>query len=123
MNSRLFPVILAALVSTLAAAPPDETPAPIYKIKLKFQAYDGDLKKLETMTFQVNALGIPVAPSFGKLGDPLTGTKWKIQAFEYKTRLNPDNNKEDVSELTIVHKVTQETKIIVLNSSVDVTNQ
>jgi len=92
--------------------------------RLKFQAWDGDLKKPEAMTFQINTLDLKQPTEFLKLGDTVARTKFKLQKFEFKEVPNPSTGeKDDVSELTVINTETDEPVVLVLNKIVDSPNR
>ena len=100
------------------SAPPDadKQPAAPSKPSLRFSAYNGDPRKTDPkdMHFQVNSLDLRRPTEFLKLGDIVSGTKFKLTKFEFKTRPNPKGGDEDVSELTITHIETKETTVLVI---------
>ncbi len=86
--------------------------------RLRFDAYDGDLKKdkIEAFTFQVNTRDLGGKTQFVKIGDAIVGTKFKVQMFERKTRLNQTTGVEqDISELTLLNVETDAPIQLVLN--------
>jgi len=92
--------------------------------RFKFLAANGDPKKPETMEFQVNPLDAGAATQFLKLDQPIEGTKYKVSKFEFKEKLNESTQeKEDVSELTVVNTETNESVVLALDKVVDSPNQ
>lgn len=92
--------------------------------RLKFQVYDGDPKKPDSMTFQINALDLRVPSEFLSIGATVGKTNFKIIKFEFKEQLNPSTGeKEDVSELTVQNIETGDSVVLVLNKVVDSPNQ
>ena len=92
--------------------------------RLKFQVYDGDLKKPEDMTFQINTLDLRNPTEFLKLGQTVEKTNFKLMKFEFKEAENKGTgDKEDVSELTVMNTETQEAVVLIYNKIVDSPNQ
>lgn len=92
--------------------------------RLKFQAWDGDPKKPEAMTFQINTLDLRQPSEFLEIGKTVRNTKFKIKAFEFKEVDNPSTGeKQDVSELVLVNTETEEEVRLVLNKVVDSPNR
>lgn len=92
--------------------------------RLRFNAWDGDAKNPEAMTFQINTLDLRQPTEFLKIGDTVRNTKFKIQKFESKEVDNPSTGeKQDVSELTLVNAETEEQVVLILNKVVDSPNQ
>lgn len=92
--------------------------------RLKFQSYDGDLKKPEGMTFQINTLDLRQPSEFLKLGETVAKTKFKLMKFEFKETENKGTGStEEVSELTVVNTETEETVVLIYNKIVDSPNQ
>ena len=119
--------VSALLFNLLLAAPPDnaepKTPDAKAATRLKFQAYDGDPKKPETMTFQVNVPELKLPTEFLKLGGTLTKTNFKLTKFDFKVVKNPTTGEaEDVSELTIVNTATHQEFVLVFNKLTAVPN-
>ena len=84
--------------------------------RLIFNAYDGDPKKdtPEKFSFQINTIDLHQPSEFLKIGEPVPNTKFKLEKFEYKTKLNVGTgDEEDVSELTLVNTETNEQIILV----------
>lgn len=83
--------------------------------RLIFNSYDGDPKKPEGMTFQINTLDLRQPSEFLPIGATVSRTKFKIEKFEFKERLNDKTmEKEDVSELTVVNTENQDVVVLVL---------
>ncbi len=94
-------------------------------IRLIISSYDGDGKKdkPETMSYGINTVDLRQPSEFLKLGQPVTNTKFKLDKFEYKTKLNPGTgDEEDVSELTVINTETSEVVILVLTKVTDSPN-
>lgn len=92
--------------------------------RLKFQAWDGDPKKPDGMTYQINTLDLRQPSEFLKLGETVKNTKFKLKAFEFKEVDNPSTGeKTDVSELVLVNAETEEEVRLVLNKVVDSPNR
>ena len=118
-------IVIAALILSypcdIYSAPPDADkakPAAHAKPSLRFAAYDGDRRKTDPkdMNFQVNRLDVRQPSEFLKLGGTVTGSKFKLTKFEFKTRQNPKGDDEDISELTLTHTETKETIVLVLGA-------
>jgi hypothetical protein len=117
MNIRVIsPAFAALLLSHGVAAPPR---APANKPTLTFLAYNGDPKKTDPkeMTFQINTPGSSQPSQFLQLGDLISQTNWRLQSFQYKTRIDPKYVEVDVSELTLVNTITKETKVLTLHAA------
>ena len=94
------------------------------KFRQKFQAYDGDLKKPESMTFQINAVDLRQSSEFLSIGATVAKTKFVLKKFEFKEVLNPKTgDKEDRSELTVENTETGDIVVLVLDTEVDSPNQ
>ncbi len=84
--------------------------------RLIFSAYDGDPKKdkPEKFSFQINTVDLRQPSEFLNLGQMVPNTKFKLDKFEYKTKLNPGTgDEEDVSELTLTNIETNDTIVLV----------
>ena len=109
-------VVLSA--AALAADPPA---APAANFKLKFQAYDGDVKHPEKMEFQVNPIEAGGRTEFVKIGDIISGTNLKVVRFEFKEAKNATSGElEDVSELTLTEVKTKKSFVAPLNKAIDI---
>lgn len=74
------------------------------------------------MAFQINTLDLRAPTAFPRLGDTIL--KWKVQSFEQKMGQHPNfGTQVDSSELTLVHTVTKETKVIILNRIAEITTK
>lgn len=83
------------------------------RFRLKFAAYVDD-------SFQINTLDLRQPSQFLKLGDTISGTKFKLLSFEKKTVINENTGSEqDISELTVQNEDTQENVVLILNQVVD----
>ena len=105
--------------TSLLAAPPEnaDSKAPDTKAatRLKFQAYDGDAKKPESMSFQINTIDLRQPSEFLKLGDTISKTNFKLTKFVFKQVPNPSTGRlEDLSELTIQITPTNQEFVLVL---------
>jgi hypothetical protein len=88
--------------------------------RLELMAYTGDVKKPETLEFQINTLDVAQPSQFVKIGDMIAGTKFKIMGFQFKTVFNPKiQGDQDVSELTVQNQETQDNVVLVLEQVVD----
>jgi hypothetical protein len=84
--------------------------------RLIFSATNGDMKKPETLEFQINTVDLRQPSEFLKIGDMVPNTKFKLVKFEFKEKLNPTTESmEDVSELTLTNIETNEPIILVIN--------
>lgn len=88
--------------------------------RLLFNAYDGDPKKPDSLTFQINAKDAGARTQFLKLGEVISGrTPFKIIKFEFKQSTNPSTGTtDDVSELTLEAQTNTPNKqrmVLVLN--------
>jgi hypothetical protein len=91
-----------------------------YPFRLLFNAYDGDIKKPETMTFQINTVDVQQPSQFVKIGDIINGTKFKVISFAYKDVPNPATGiTRDVSELTVQNTETGDNVALVLETVVN----
>jgi len=126
---KTFPQVTIAIALMLAAPavaepiakPPQEKAGDAAKVKLKFQAYDGDPAKPESMTFQINTIGLRQPSSFLAIGEQIENTKYRITSFKPKTEKDPKTGYEnDVSELTLTHTVTKETIKLTMNTAVPI---
>lgn len=86
--------------------------------RLVFKSYDGDPKKdkPEKFSFQIDTIDLKQPSDFLKLGDLVPNTKFKLEKFEYKTAYNDKiQDKEDVSELTLVDSETGDKIVLIYN--------
>jgi len=111
----------------------DSHPAYVSKLFLKrfekvafrliFKAYDGDPKKTKDyskFSFQIDTLDLRQPSDFLNLGSMVPNTKFKLDKFEFKEAYNDKiQEKEDVSELTLVDTVTNDHIVLVLNKVTD----
>jgi len=89
--------------------------------ELKFLAYDGDPKKPETVEFQINMMDRGKSV-FLKLGEKVSGDRYQLRKFMYKTRYNArSGGQEDCSELTILDTEAGNDMILPLNQLIDST--
>jgi hypothetical protein len=88
--------------------------------RLRFDSYDGDPKKPENMTFQINTIDRRGHTEFLKLQEIVSGTHFKLEKFQYKTAKNTSTGEdEEVSELTVVNTETNDRAVLILNRIVD----
>lgn len=87
--------------------------------RLLFPAYDGNPLDPSGLTFQINTLDVNQPTQFLKLGDKISGTKFKIEHFEYKTTVTSNGVTRDISELTIKNVETGEQIVLVLEKVTD----
>jgi len=86
--------------------------------RLLFDAYDGDPTKPESLTFQVYTIDVRQSGQFVKIGQVITGTKFKVMKFEYK-RNRPIGSFGDLSELTLKNTETGENVVLSLDRIAD----
>jgi hypothetical protein len=85
------------------------------RFRLIFNAVNGDIKKPETLEFQINTVDLRQPSEFLKIGDMVPNTKFKIDKFEFKEELNKNTGeKTDVSELTLINTETNDKVVLVL---------
>ncbi len=71
-------------------------------LRLVFYAYDGEVKKLSEMSFQIETSERGLVAHFFRLGEMVINTKYRLEKFAYKTSVNKSTHGEqDVSELTL----------------------
>jgi hypothetical protein len=88
--------------------------------RLLFNAYDGDVKKPDSLTFQINTVDVRQPSQFLKVGDDIAGTKFKVIKFEFKDVPNPSTGiNQDVSELTVQNKENGDNVVLILEHIVD----
>jgi hypothetical protein len=88
--------------------------------RLLFNAYDGDVKHPESITFQINTVDVQQPSQFVKIGDVINGTKFKVTGFAYKTVFNPTIQIErDVSQMTVQNTENGDNVTLVLETIVD----
>ena len=86
--------------------------------RLKFEAYDDD------GNFQINTVDVRQPTQFVKLGQTITGTKFKTVKFEKKSKENPRTGVDiDISELTVEHVETGFKIVLVVGTEVDSPDQ
>ncbi len=82
--------------------------------RLKFNGEDGERSKPESMQFQINTLDLRQPTVFLSIGDTVPGTKFKIEKFEAKSKLNESiGSQEDVSELTVLNTETGDHVVLI----------
>jgi hypothetical protein len=85
-----------------------------------FQAYDGDPKKPQEMSFQINAISAKSKTEFLQLGQKVSNSPFVLEKFEEKKQLNKTTDvDEDVSELTMRNTETNELIVLVLGKKTD----
>ena len=97
--------VSALLLATLSATGADEEPgkAVAGTMRIKFQAYDGDVRTPAKMEFQINPLDAGGRTEFVKIGDTITGTFLKVVEFVFKEAKDPATGQmNDVSELKVM---------------------
>ena len=112
--------------------PKDKNSHPPYYVKLflkqwikipflvTFQAWDGDPKKPQDMTFQINAISRASKTEFLKLGEKVANSPFRLEKYEEKKQVNPKTGEEeDVSELSIRNTETNEVVVLVLGKRTD----
>lgn len=88
--------------------------------RLKFQAYDGDPKKPDSLSFEINTLDLKQPTLFIPLGEIVPHTKFKVDSFNYKEVNDPSTGgTTDVSELTLVDTETQAKVTLIMNKITD----
>jgi hypothetical protein len=87
--------------------------------RLLFNATDGDPKKPDKMSFQINTLDLRQPSEFLKLGETVSRTKFKLLKFEHKVIDDPNAGEKDVSELTLENADTKETIVLVKEKITD----
>jgi hypothetical protein len=93
------------------------------KFELRFNSYNGDPKKPESLEFQIDTLNLRQPTQFLRLGDAVRGTKFKLDKFEFKTVVNPSTGAEtDVSELTLLNTEFNEPVTLTLARVTDAPN-
>jgi len=80
--------------------------------RLKFNGYNGDPKKPETLEFQIDTVDVKQPTQFKKLGETIDRTNFKIEKFEYKSFQDSNGIDHETSELTV--KNDEEGKEVVL---------
>lgn len=89
--------------------------------RLVFKAYDGDPKRTKDyskFSFQIDTVDLRQPSEFLNLGQMIPNTKFKIEKFEFKEKMNEKiGEMEDVSELTLVDTVTGD-KIVLIYTKV-----
>lgn len=91
--------------------------------RLKFEAYEGDMKKPEKMSFQINTLDLKSPTEFPKIGETIA-TNFKLIKFEFKEVKNEKTDSmEDFSELTLLNTETNDNVVLILHKVVDSPNQ
>lgn len=84
------------------------------KFRLLFSAYTGDPLNPDSLTFQINTLDVNQPTQFLKLGNPIEGTKFKIEGFAFKSFVNENNITRDISELTVKNEESGDSVILVV---------
>ena len=81
---------------------------------LTFQSIDGDPKKPQEMTFQINAISRGSKTEFLKLGEKVANSPFRLEKYAEKKQMNKLGVEEDISELTITNTETNDPVILVL---------
>jgi hypothetical protein len=88
--------------------------------RLLFNAYDGEVKKPESLQFQINTVDVQQPSQFVKIGDMIQGTKFKVMGFKYKDVEDPSiGGHKDVSELIVQNTENQDNVTLVIETIVD----
>lgn len=88
--------------------------------RILFQGYNGDPAKPAEMDFQINAVDRGRRTEFLKLGEKVSGSTYRLEKFELKSRKNPKTDvDEDVSELTMLNTETNDSVTLVLARMTD----
>jgi hypothetical protein len=87
--------------------------------RLKFNSYDGDPAKPETMTFQIDTIDLKQKTQFRKLNEDVEGTKFKVTKFEHKSKVNSNDVEEDLSELTVYNAEEDKNVVLIYQKVVD----
>jgi len=69
--------------------------------RLILRAWEGEEAKPETLQFQINTLDVKQPTQFVKIGEMITGTKFKMMSFKQKMVIDSNGVEKDVSELTL----------------------
>jgi hypothetical protein len=92
--------------------PTDKNSRPDYVVKLKLKSFSEEPFRLMFSswsgdTFGINAIDLKEPTQFLKVGDTITGTRFKILKFKEKHETNPTTGGDvDVSELSLEHEET-----------------
>jgi hypothetical protein len=90
------------------------------RFRLIFSSTNGDVKKPETLEFQINTVDLKQPSEFLKIGDTVPNTKFKLAKFEFKEKMNAKTESmEEVSELTLMNTETNEPIVLVINKVTD----
>jgi len=84
------------------------------QFRLKFNSWDGNPAKPESLSFAIDAVDLRQHTQFCKLGETIAGTKFKLEKFEVKHQLDANGVEDDVSELTIIN-AEEDKKVILLH--------
>ncbi len=88
--------------------------------RILFQTYDGDPKKPDAMTFQINAIDRGKRTEFLKLKEKVPSSPFVLDKFEQKNKVNLKTEaEEDVSELTLINSETGDSVVLVLTKITD----
>jgi len=123
MRFAFFLILTVCVVATpLRSAP--EAPATPAPFRLVFKAYDGNPKTTDDyqkFSFQIDTLDRRQPSEFLNLGNWIPNTRLKLLQFVFKEAYNAKiQEKEDVSELTVINPATGKTAVLPLNKVVDV---
>jgi hypothetical protein len=117
-----FPSVAALAPDQTDSAHATEATAEVARpTRLKFNAYEGDPKEPNNMTFQINELDLKKPSRFLKVGEVIPQTHLRIEKFTFKENVDPKTGaKAEVSELTVGDSDTQKTIVLVLGKVTDI---
>jgi hypothetical protein len=75
-------------------------------IELRFTTHNEDPKHLAPTSIAINNSAQGGRSFFGKVGDEIPGTPYKIASLDEKYQPGPDGTRRDVSEVTLFHQTT-----------------
>lgn len=87
--------------------------------RLKFNSYDGDVAKPDSLTFQIDMIDMKQKTQFRKLGEDIEGTKFKIIKFVHKSEVNSNDVEIDLSEVTVKDSEEDKTVVLIYQKVVD----
>lgn len=91
--------------------------------RLVFKAYDGDPKRTKDyskFSFQIDTVDLRQPSEFLNLGQMVPNTKFKVDKFEFKEKMNDKiGEMEDVSELILVDTITGDKIVLIYNKVTD----
>jgi len=92
--------------------------------RFTLHAYNGDVRTPEQLDFQIETLDLSERTRFLRLGEDIKPTPFKLLKFEFKEAENKNTGeKDDVSELTLINKDTQDTVVLTKNKETSSTNE